>query len=190
MIPFGFIAESYVLTLRETTEDVMSKSAPKLRTGNRRSFIGGSDAALLWGVTKVRSPASGGRNAARSSPRPVRRSHRPAGTGDGGSQSVLVRAQHRSRCLQGAATSCSSGETLDGCNTGRHGRAYWGGLRGQVHAAVVVFGGGRRREAHGPAPAQYVGHRLKDGGAFDHHRWRQMGRNDHFRPTRSTSTCS
>ena len=38
-------------------------------------------------------------------------------------------------------------------------------------------GGGR--EAHGPAAAQYVGHRLPNGGAVDHHRRRQMGGDDH-----------
>ena len=30
-------------------------------------------------------------------------------------------------------------------------------VRGQVHAAVVVLGGGGSREVHGPAAAQYVG---------------------------------
>ena len=38
-------------------------------------------------------------------------------------------------------------------------------------------GGGR--EAHGPAAAQHVGHRLPHGGAVDHYRRRQMGRDDH-----------
>ena len=37
----------------------------------------------------------------------------------------------------------------------------------------------RGRKAHGPAAAQYVGHGLKDGGAVDHYRRRQMGRDDH-----------
>jgi predicted phage-related endonuclease len=35
-----------------------------------------------------------------------------------------------------------------------------------------------RREAHGAAPAQHVGHQRQNGGALDHHRGRQMGR-DH-----------
>ena len=45
--------------------------------------------------------------------------------------------------------------TLDGMveGTGR-------GVRGQVHAAVVVLGRRRGREAHGAAAAQYVGDRL------------------------------
>ena len=38
-------------------------------------------------------------------------------------------------------------------------------------------GGGR--EAHGPAAAQHVGHGLPDGGAVNHYRRRQMGRDDH-----------
>ena len=77
--------------------------------------------------------------------------------------------------------------TLDGVVDGTG-----GGVRGQVHAAVVVLGrSGGGREAHGPAPAQYVGHQFQGGGALDHHRRRQMGRNHHVRPIASTSTfCS
>src|SRR5271170_3708125 len=41
--------------------------------------------------------------------------------------------------------------TLDGIVAGAG-----GGLRSQVHAAVVVLGGVRRRKVHGPAPAQHV----------------------------------
>ena len=36
-----------------------------------------------------------------------------------------------------------------------------GGVRGEVHAAVVVLRRGRGREAHGAAPAQHVGRRVK-----------------------------
>jgi hypothetical protein len=34
----------------------------------------------------------------------------------------------------------------------------------------------RGREVHGPAPAQHVGDQRQDGGALDHHRRRQVGR--------------
>jgi hypothetical protein len=68
--------------------------------------------------------------------------------------------------------------TLDGVVAG-----FGGGLRGQVHAAVVVLGGVRGREVHGPAPAQHVGDQYPDGGALHHHRWGQMGRDlDRRRP--------
>jgi hypothetical protein len=49
------------------------------------------------------------------------------------------------------------------------------GLRGQVHAASVVLGRRGRREAHGPARAQHLGHKCQDGGPLDHHGGRQMG---------------
>ena len=39
----------------------------------------------------------------------------------------------------------------------------------------------RRRKAHGPAPAQYVGHPFEDSRVVDHHRRRQVGR-DHDSP--------
>src|SRR5262249_48281044 len=48
-------------------------------------------------------------------------------------------------------------------------------LRGEVYAALVVFGGGRGRKTHAAAPAQYVGHERQGGGTLDHHRRRQMG---------------
>ena len=80
---------------------------------------------------------------------------------------------------RGAAAGVSSGQALDGGHLGRHGRGDRRRVRGQVHAAMVVLGGRRGREAHGPAAAQHVGHRLPDGGAVDHYRGRQMGGDDH-----------
>ncbi len=53
------------------------------------------------------------------------------------------------------------------------------GLRGQVHAAVVILRRGRGREAHGPGSAQHVGHQCQGGGALGHYRRRQMGRDHH-----------
>src|SRR3984957_9215777 len=55
------------------------------------------------------------------------------------------------------------------------------GVRGQVHATLVVLRRGRRRKAHGPASAQHEGDQRPVGGALDHHRRRQMDRNDHTR---------
>ena len=79
----------------------------------------------------------------------------------------------------GAAAGVSSGQALDGGNARRHGRGDRGGVRGQIHAAVVVLGGRRGRETHGPATAQHVGHRVSDGLDFHYHRWRQVCRDDH-----------
>ena len=50
------------------------------------------------------------------------------------------------------------GDPLDGGDAGRHRRRHRRGVRRQIHAAVVVLGGGSGGEAHGPAPAQHVGH--------------------------------
>ena len=50
-----------------------------------------------------------------------------------------------------------------------------GGLRIQVHAAMVVLGGGGCREVHAAAAAQYVGGGGKVGGALGDHRGRQVG---------------
>jgi predicted phage-related endonuclease len=48
------------------------------------------------------------------------------------------------------------------------------GVRGQVHAALVVLRRSGGREAHGPAAAQHVGDQCKVRRAVDHHRRRQM----------------
>ncbi len=55
--------------------------------------------------------------------------------------------------------------TLDGIVDGRDRSRF----RSEIHAAVVVLRGGRSRKAHGPGPAQHVGHSLPDGGAVNHH---------------------
>ena len=78
---------------------------------------------------------------------------------------------------------------MDGGNPGRPGRSGRRGVRGQIHAALDVLGGSCRRKAHGAAAAQYVGRQCPDRGAVDHHRGRQMGRNDQSMPIRCTSTC-
>ena len=88
---------------------------------------------------------------------PVRQPHRPARHRDRGPQPALVRAQHRPGRHRGPAAGSPSGEAVDGGDAGRHGRGHRGGVRGQVHAAVVVLGGSGGRKAHGPAAAQYVG---------------------------------
>ena len=51
----------------------------------------------------------------------------------------------------------TSRPSMDGGDAGRPGRPRRRGLRGQVHAALDLFGGSRGRKAHGPAAAQHVG---------------------------------
>src|ERR1019366_1377800 len=78
-------------------------------------------------------------------------------------------------CIPAAAP----GAQVDGGNPRRHGGGQRCGVRGQIHAALVIFRGGGGREAYGATPAQYVGDERQGGGSLDHHRRRQMGRNRH-----------
>ena len=70
--------------------------------------------------------------------------------------------------------------TLDGGNPGRPGRGHGGAVfEAKFMLPWTFLGRSGRRKAHGAAAAQYVGHRVADGGAFHHYRRRQMGGNDH-----------
>ncbi len=71
-------------------------------------------------------------------------------------------------------------DRLDGGDLGRPGRGDRGGVRSQIHAAVVVFGTSGSRKAHGAVAAQHDGGGIEDVGAFHHHRRRQMGGNRDF----------
>ena len=53
------------------------------------------------------------------------------------------------------------------------------GVRGQVHAALVVLGRSGGRKAHGATAAQHVGDQRPVGGPLDHHRRGKMDRDDH-----------
>ena len=53
-------------------------------------------------------------------------------------------------------------------------------FEGQIHAALVVLGGGRHREAYGAAAAQHVGGGFTGGGAVGDHRRRKVGGNHHL----------
>ena len=81
------------------------------------------------------------------------------------------------------------GQPLDGGNPGRHGRGHRGGVRGQVHAAVVVLRRGGGRKAHGPAAAQHVGHQRHGRRRCRSSPAAANGSRSPFRPIRSTSTC-
>ena len=58
---------------------------------------------------------------------------------------------------------------------------HWGGVRSEIHAAVVVHRRGGGRKIHAPAAAQHVGHQRQAVGSLDHHRRRQMGRDQDSR---------
>ena len=89
---------------------------------------------------------------------------------------------------RGPKPRAASSRALDGRHPRRHGRSHRGGVRGQIHAAVVVLGRRGGRKIHAAAAAQHVGHQCQAVGALDHHRRRQMGRDQRFRPIRFTST--
>ena len=54
---------------------------------------------------------------------------------------------------------------VDGDHFARPDRGQRGGVRSQVHAALVVLGGGSRREVHAAGAAQHVGGEGKVGGS-------------------------
>ncbi len=83
------------------------------------------------------------------------------------------RARHRRPTLGSA-----SGPSIPGRHPRRIRQRPRRRVRGQIHAALVVLGGGGHRKAHGPAAAQHVGDQRKVGGAVDHHRRGQVGRTD------------
>src|SRR5271166_4099602 len=68
--------------------------------------------------------------------------------GDRGAQPILVRAQHQPAGPRRAALGQAFGNSLDGGHPGRDCGGH-GGVRGQVHAALVVFRGGGGRKVHG-----------------------------------------
>ena len=106
---------------------------------------------------------------------------RPTRRRDRGAQPGLVRTQYRPRGGRRPALGPASGEALDGRHDRRHGRRRRLRVRGQVHAALVVLGTGGGGKTHGPTTAQHVGDQRQIGGAVDHHRRRQMDRDDHPR---------
>src|SRR3984893_4680857 len=74
------------------------------------------------------------------------------------------------------ASTASSGVRGNGGDPRRHRRRQRGGVRGQIHAALVVFGRSRGREAYGAAATQHVGDQLQTGRALGDYRRRQVGR--------------
>src|SRR5215831_3873008 len=129
---------------------------------------------------KPPSCASGGRSVARSSRRisPTTSSfnlvlQQKLSTGIGTSATPALRS-HASNIDSGIRCSDGWPRPLMACAGHRR------GFRGQVHAALVILGGSRGREAYGPAPTQFVGDQFSAGGALNNHRRRQVGRDQDF----------
>ena len=142
-------------------------------------------------MTRPPCSACGARNAARSS---RKTSPATSSSSSGSSPRTSTGAgtsQYRPGAHRRPAPDPASRRPLDGGHPRRHGRSNRGGVRGQVHAAVVVLRRGGGRKIHAAAAAQHVGDQCQAVGALDHHRRRQVGRDQASRPIRSTSTsCS
>src|SRR5262249_13191998 len=115
--------------------------------------------ALMREVTKVdvwrkasdRPPALARETRRSRTGGPIRQPRCPAWGGDRGSEPALVSGEQRAKSYRCAAANPASGAALDGGHTRRPGRSDWRGLRGQVHAALGVLGGGGGREIHAAA---------------------------------------
>ena len=124
---------------------------------SRRSFIGGSDARIIMGGDEADLLRLWREKRGEAEPKDL--------SGNLLLQlGVATEALNRRRAHEGARRQeCAMlgpapGNPLDGGDGGRHRRGQWRGIRSQIHAAVVVLGGGGGRGAHGSAPAQHVRH--------------------------------
>ena len=149
---------------------------------DRLSFIGGSDARVIMGNDEAALVRLWREKRGEIEPEDLSGNLIvQLGLVTEAAQSALVRAQHRAnrQCVQHRLRHPVlrwMGATLDGMVDGQR-----GGIRGQVHAALVILGRGGGRKTYGPAPAQYVGHQCQGCGALDHYRRRQMGRDQDIR---------
>ena len=143
------------------------------KSGDRRFFIGGSDARIIMGDDETALLRLWREKRGEAEPEDL-------------SGNLIVQlgsvtehlnrlwyerntGQVHHRC---AAAGFPPREALDGGNSRRHDRGHRRRVRGQVHAAVGILGGSRCQKAHVAASAQHVGHRVKDRGAFDYYRGR------------------
>ena len=144
---------------------------------SRRAFIGGSDARIIMGDDEAALLRLWREKRGEVEPEDLSANLIvQLGVVTEPLNRTLVRAQYRPSRQRRPTSGPTPGEQMDGGNPGRHGRGYRRGVRGQIHAAVVVLGRSGGRKTHGPAPAQHVGDQCQSGGALHHHRRRQMGR--------------
>jgi len=140
---------------------------------NRRFFIGGSDARIIMGSDEAALIRLWREKRGDAEPEdlsgnlivqlglvtePLNRHWYERNTGQ-----MVESVQHRLR----HPVLRWMGATLDGIVAGTR-----GGVRGQIHAAVVFFGRSRGREAYGAAPAQHVGDQFQIGGSLGDYRRR------------------
>ena len=151
------------------------QGAPK----SRRQFIGGSDARVIMGQDGAALLRLWREKRAEAEPEDLSRNllvQLGRATEDLNRRWYEVNTQQRVKTSSAMRATCLA---LDGGHPRRHRRTDRSGVRGQVHAALVLFRGGRRREAHGPAAALHVGGPVPERRAVHHHRRRQVGR-DHL----------
>ena len=138
---------------------------PRSTTPDRRLFIGGSDARIIMSsdeaalIRALEGKARGGQTRGF-----IGQSRRPTGCRHRGAQPDLVRAKHGAGHHRHPALDSASCASLSGGDPGWVRQRPRCGIRGQVHAALVVLRRSRRRKAHGPAPAQHVGDQRPVGG--------------------------
>jgi hypothetical protein len=109
----------------------------------RRRFIGGSDARIIMGEDE---------NALFRLWREKRGEAEPEDL----SGNLIVQLGLATEELNRRWYEANSGQAITdihGRHPGRQGRSNWGGFRGKIHAALVIFGRSRRREAYGAAAA-------------------------------------
>ena len=126
---------------------------------SRRTFIGGSDARIIMGGDEAALIRLWREKRGEAEPEDLSGNLIvQLGTATEELNRALVRAQHRADGRRCPASGEALGHSLDGRHPRRDRGGDRGGVRGQVHAALVVRRAGGGRKAHGPGPAQYVGH--------------------------------
>ena len=131
----------------------------KSRVGRRAHFIGGSDARIIMGNDEAALVRLWREKRGEAEPEDLSGNLIvQLGSCHRGAQPAWYERNTGRRVTDVQRRVKHLGHPLDGGDPGRHRRGDRGGVRGQVHAAVVVLRGGGGRKVHGPASAQHVGH--------------------------------
>ena len=147
----------------------------------RRAFIGGSDARIIMGTDETALLRLWREKRGEAEPEDLSANLIvQLGAATENLKPHLVRTEHGPAHFRRPAARQAFSHSMDGGDPRWHRGGVGGGVRGEVHVALVILRGGGRRKVHGPAPAQHVGHPFKDLGTVDHHRRRQMGRDHRF----------
>ena len=166
--------------MKITLNDLIT--VPRSRKPDRRQFIGGSDARIIMSPDEAALIRLWKEKRGEAEPEDsIGQSRRPTGRRHRGAEPDLVRAQHRAGRHRRPALGSAPCASISGGDPGWVRQRPRRGVRGQVHAALVVLRRSGRRKAHGPAAAQHVGDQRPVGGPLDHHRRGQMDRDDHPR---------